>query len=152
LVAAVAHASLPMIIRFLSYAFSRLPFIFIYLVIQRTMLSRLLIVFMILCITDMSRIMCNQLVGGWTLSGPGELQDEMIHLARNTSEAYYGSTSTIDVNAFYTQIVAGMNLRLEFTLDEQSTCTLTAFKPLPFRKKLTEVTNFNCESFESDQD
>ncbi|CAF2037676.1 unnamed protein product [Rotaria magnacalcarata] len=92
----------------------------------------------------------NQIVGGWNTSYHGELEIEMVDLARqqlrsNTTLA----NKTLRVLDCQIQIVAGTNLRLIFMVGEEQECTLTAFKPLLYTKKSTEVTSFKCNNITS---
>lgn len=107
------------------------------------MLYGLCVLFMAI---GMAEVHCGRLVGGWSPTGEGDSQTEMLHLAREQLNASGDfSSSEIEVISFETQIVAGTNLRLVFLVDDTQKCTMTAFKPLPYRKEPTTVQSFTCE-------
>ena len=90
------------------------------------------------------------IVGGWQATGEGDSQTEMLALAREQLNASDDSSSApIEVVSFETQIVAGTNLRLVFVVDGKQQCTMTAFKPLPYKKQPTKVKSFSCEDVTS---
>ena len=95
------------------------------------------------------RVQCAIRAGGWKTAGKGELQTEMVNLAReqlNSSGDF--SSSPIIVLSFETQLVQGTNARLIFLVDCKQKCTMTAFKPLPYTEKPVEVQTFDCEDVE----
>ncbi|CAF3140475.1 unnamed protein product [Rotaria socialis] len=92
----------------------------------------------------------NQIVGGWNTNYHGELETEMVDLARQQLQSNTTlANKTIRVLDSQIQIVAGTNLHLIFIVGEEQECTLTAFKPLPHTKKSTEVTLFKCNNITS---
>ena len=108
-----------------------------------TVLYGLFVLFMA---TGMAEVHRDHLVGGWSPTGEGDSQTEMVKLAREQLNASGDfSSSAIEVVSFETQIVAGTNLRLVFLVDDTQKCTMTAFKPLPYRKEHTKVQSFTCE-------
>ena len=110
------------------------------------MLTRLCFLFVTVGIL---RVQCGNRVGGWTDTGKGEAQTEVIDLALEQLNASGDfSSASILVLSFETQVVAGTNARLIFLVDCKQKCTITTFKPLPYTQKPIEVQSFACEDVE----
>ena len=92
---------------------------------------------------------CAIRMGGWRKTDKGELQTEMVNLAREQlSSSGDFSSSPIIVLSFETQVVQGTNARLIFLVNCKQKCTMMAFKPLPNTEESVKVQTFDCEDVE----
>ena len=85
-------------------------------------------------------------LGGWQASSNGQLENATLALARTQLASIGNNVSLpIQVISFSTQVVAGTNTRLIFTVGGQRQCTLVAFQPLPYTQQPMQLTTFSCD-------